>query len=39
MTNEELQAIVDRAIDELPELSAQQCRRVAAVLHASGALR
>lgn len=39
ITSEELQAMVDRAVDELPQLSAEQCQKVATVLQASGVLR
>jgi hypothetical protein len=38
MTLKQLQAMSDRVVDELPELSPEQCRRVAAVMHQSGAL-
>jgi hypothetical protein len=39
MTREELHALAERIVDSLPEPSPEQCRRVAAILHASGALR
>lgn len=38
MTNEEFQAMAQRVVDELPEPSLEQCRRVAAVLRESGVL-
>ncbi|WP_258073810.1 hypothetical protein [Arthrobacter sp. Y81] len=38
ITREELQAMAQRVVDELPELSPEQCRKVAAVLRESGAL-
>jgi hypothetical protein len=38
VTRKELQALIDRLVDELPDPSEEQCRKVAAVLHASGAL-
>lgn len=39
MTSEEFQAMAQRVVDELPEPSPEQCRKVPAVLHASGVLR
>ncbi|MDR6794824.1 hypothetical protein J2X12_002835 [Pseudarthrobacter oxydans] len=37
MSRDQLQAMIDRVVDDLPELSEEQCRRVALVLHTSGA--
>jgi len=38
MSRDQMQAMIDRVVDDLPELTPEQCRRVAIVLHASGAL-
>lgn len=37
ITDEELLSKIDRLVDELPEPSPEQCRRVAAVLRGSQA--
>lgn len=39
VTSEEWQAKAQALVDSLPELSPEQCRKVAAVLHPSGVLR
>lgn len=39
LTSEELWAMAQRLVDNLPDPSPEQCRRIAPVLHASGVLR